>query len=191
MPDLPGTTRAQTIFLRACSSDPFGLSGREWPTPTTFRRWMRRPGFRRAIQAVRDSLRMQCDLQLAAASAAAMQAITRTLIDNEGTVVSDEQIKQAKESMQYLTTLLRLAHLRQRFAVDPAPPPRAIKLPPEVSKTVDELRKVAKSFAHPSLTVAEARRIFQSFEDAQRAVAGDKEIDRNLAEDSERPDRFD
>ena len=156
MPDIPGTTREQTIFLRACSKDPFGLSGKDWPSPATFRRWMRRPGFRIAIKAMRDALRMQADLQLAAAAAAATRGLSRALIDEDGRVADEEKLAAAKEQINLLSGLLRMAHLRQRFAVDPKEK-RRISLSPDVQQTVDRLREVTEQMAHNNMTVGEAR----------------------------------
>src|SRR6185436_1553315 len=79
MPDLSGTSRAQTIFLRAFRSNPFGPPPDQWPSPAVLRRWLRRPAFRAAMYTVRAALAWQSDHQLAAASAHAASALAANL----------------------------------------------------------------------------------------------------------------
>ncbi len=55
MADIEGTTRAQTKFLRACAKSPCGIPADQIPDAAALRRWMRRPGFRRALPRVRGS----------------------------------------------------------------------------------------------------------------------------------------
>ena len=114
MSDLPGTTRAQTIFLRACSKDPIGLCGKSMPSATTFRRWMRRPRFRRAVKEIRDALRFQADLHLSAAAAAAARTLTGPVADDGA---DEEQQQRQREHLRDLLSLLKLVHARERFSV--------------------------------------------------------------------------
>ncbi|MGH7215132.1 MAG: hypothetical protein ACREIT_10255, partial [Tepidisphaeraceae bacterium] len=75
MADLPGVTRAQTKFLRAFRNHPNGPGASEWPSPWTFRRWMRREGFRAAMASLRETLRLQSDLHLTTAAATAARTL--------------------------------------------------------------------------------------------------------------------
>src|SRR4051794_11489520 len=72
-----GTTRAQTKFLRAFRTHPFGPPPDAWPSPAILRRWLRRPGFHRAFLDLRTAIRMQADFQLAAASAQAAHQLAQ------------------------------------------------------------------------------------------------------------------
>src|SRR5207247_631093 len=69
MPDMKGTTRAQTIFLRAFRNNPKGPPPQVWPSPMVLRRWLKRPGFCDAMEKVLRALRYQADFQLTAAAA--------------------------------------------------------------------------------------------------------------------------
>lgn len=115
MPDITGTTRAQTLFLRSFRTSPAGPSSADWPSPAILRKWLRKPAFRAALASIRDTLQFQSDFQLANA---ATTAAGKLLADDAGLTTHD------------LRQLLRLAHLRQRFAdthdpngptADPAP----------------------------------------------------------------------
>jgi hypothetical protein len=141
MADIPGTTRAQTNFLRACTKDPWGLTPSDWPNAITFRRWMRRATFRKAIKGVRNALRFQADLHLAAASAAAAQALNQSLVSG----VDIQKLATQREQIQYLTTLLRLSHVRERFSRDyeaPEPETHLIRAStPERRRLIQYLRE--------------------------------------------------
>jgi hypothetical protein len=161
MPRFNGTTDRQSNFLRACAKDPTGLTPKDWPSATVFRKWMRRQGFRLAIRGIRDSLRYQADLHIASASAAAAKLLSAAV--NDGTVISDEQVQRlrgAREQIQSLTTLLRLAHLRHRFSADPAEHAQ-LRLPPEVRRAVDEMTMIVASRAHPDLTIGQAKELLE------------------------------
>lgn len=121
MADIPGTTRAQTTFLRACTKDPLGLAGKGWPNAATFRRWMRRPTFRKAVKGIRDALRFQADLHLTAASAVAAQALSEAVTSPQP---DDARLARQREQVRELITLLKLVHARERFCVprEPAEP---------------------------------------------------------------------
>ncbi len=64
MSDLPSTTRAQTLFLRAFHNHPDGPPPHDWPTPSVLRRWLKRPGFRRALATLHRALKVQHRLKL-------------------------------------------------------------------------------------------------------------------------------
>src|SRR5947207_6210478 len=128
-------TRAQRLFLRSCVKDPFGMSHQDWPSAATFRRWMRKPGFRVAVQGVRDALRFQADLHLAAAAAAAAKSMASVMTGDQP-LSGRENLKDAKDQVQALMQLLRLAHLRQRFSMDVPVPAGGVTL------TKDERTKI-------------------------------------------------
>ena len=110
MPDIPNTTRAQTIFLRAFRTNPGGPPPSLWPTPAILRKWLRRPGFLRALNSILDTLRFQSDFHLAnAATHASAQLLAPP---NE----SPDNPPPDLASFKPLESILRLAHLRQRFA---------------------------------------------------------------------------
>ncbi|HEX8521492.1 MAG TPA: hypothetical protein VF669_04490 [Tepidisphaeraceae bacterium] len=108
MPRITGTTNAQTKFLRSFKSSPFGPPPSAWPSPSILRRWLRKPAFRDALDAITTTLRYQSDFHLAAATA---QALNKLL-------AQDAHVKP-----QDCCALLRLSHLRERFAPKPPPPP--------------------------------------------------------------------
>jgi hypothetical protein len=138
MPDLKGTTRAQTLFLRGFRKDPAGPPPHEWPSPIVLRRWLRKGGFAGAMTSLLQALRWQADFHLTAAAASAGQLLHQCVHagDTNG----------ARKQIEALITLLRLAHIRHRFA-EPLPDP-----PPP---TNNDLIKVLRT-AHPNIKVSEA-----------------------------------
>jgi hypothetical protein len=108
MPRIPGTTNAQTLFLRAFRHHPAGPPPEAWPSPAILRRWLQRPAFLEALDAIRAGLRLRTDLHLTAAAVrAAQQLQTPPAPDSpQGTV-------EYRRSL----SLLRLAHLRETFSV--------------------------------------------------------------------------
>ena len=104
MPDIQGTTRAQTLFLRAFRKSPTGPPADQWPSIADLRRWLRKPGFRAALRSLQETLHFHADFHLAMRAAHAAQ--------NLGT-------QDSGLSIQDLTHLLRLSHLRQRFPTQP------------------------------------------------------------------------
>jgi hypothetical protein len=105
MPDIAGTTRAQTLFLRSFRTSPTGPAPADWPSPAILRKWLRKPAFRRTLATIRQTLQFQSDFQLASATTTA----ARKLLTDDANLTNHD-----------LGRLLRLAHLRQRFA-DPDP----------------------------------------------------------------------
>jgi len=107
MPDIPGTSRAQTNFLRAFVKNPAGPSPESWPSPAILRRWLRKPRFRSALNSVQLSIRFQTDFHIASAATSAARNLDHP--DNPA-------------SAKQLENILRIAHLRQRFnATAPEP----------------------------------------------------------------------
>jgi hypothetical protein len=107
MTTIPGTTKTQTIFLRAFRNSPSGPDPADWPSPAILRRWLRRPGFRAALNSLREAFRFQADFQLAASANQALKNLPA---------------QQAPLNIADINRLLRISHLRQRFSADqPAP----------------------------------------------------------------------
>jgi hypothetical protein len=113
MPRINGTTNAQSKFLRAFRTHPFGPPPEDWPSPAILRRWLRRPGFHRAFLDLRTAIRMQADFHLAATSATAAHRLAQRATASQDSGLSTQDYLHA----------LRLAHLRQRFPTDPPLPP--------------------------------------------------------------------
>src|SRR5437870_700096 len=101
MPDIPGTSRAQTIFLRAFAKNPAGPPPQDWPSPSILRRWLRRPRFRAALRSIEETLKFRSDFPLTSTATAAFQSI------DSGNPSHDQ--------LRDLYSFLRLSHLRQRF----------------------------------------------------------------------------
>jgi hypothetical protein len=102
MPRIPGTTNAQTTFLRAFRKNPLGPPPDQWPSAARLRCWLRRSGFRRALQSLEQTLRVRADFLLTTAATRAADHLT----NNTATVADDP-----KRHLE----LLRLLHVRQRF----------------------------------------------------------------------------
>ena len=138
MTTLKGTTRAQTFFLRSIKTSASGTLEAKWPSPVILRRWLRKPGFLSAMRSVRAALWYQADFQLLAAAAAAAQELQSTVAGGN----FEEQARQ----LAALGNLIKLAHLRQRFASASDPQP--------MHRTA-EIMSFLRS-AHPSVTVQQA-----------------------------------
>lgn len=123
MPNVTGTTRAQTLFLRQLAQNPTGLPSDTMPHPHLLRRWLRRPAFRQALEELRDTLRFQADLQLASAAANAARLL-QTLTEPASSPDLDPGHASAlRAQLHALSQLLKLSHLRQRFAPEQTPQP--------------------------------------------------------------------
>src|SRR3954468_6224407 len=107
MPRIPGTTNAQTTFLRAFRTNPAGPPPEDWPAPAVLRRWLRRPAFQDALVTLREVLRFRTEFHLTAAAAAqAAQRLQSPASQDAGPTTQD---------YRRLLDLLRLTHVRQRF----------------------------------------------------------------------------
>jgi len=138
---LKGTTKAQTIFLRAFAKNPYGPPPDQWPSPVVLRRWLKRPGFCGAMNSILRALRYQADFHLTAAAASGAHMLHGT--------VHGGKVDEVRKQIESLTHLLRMAHIRHRFADPlPDPEPRGIDL-------IGFLRT-----AHPSITVEDALACF-------------------------------
>ncbi len=116
MSNIKGTTKAQTLFLRSFRSNPHGPGVEHWPSPAILRRWLRRPGFVQAMQSVREAMQYQADFQLLAAASSAAHVLHTT-------VVTGEPDDSGAARLKAMSGLMKLAHVRQRFAAEGPPPP--------------------------------------------------------------------
>src|SRR5947207_9237771 len=107
MSNINGTTRHQTLFLRAFRNHDSGPPPDLWPSPSILRKWLRKPGFLTALRSVQEALRFQTDFHLTNAAKEAAKRLSAQ--DSELTT-------------QDLNRLLRHAHLRQRFPAADAEP---------------------------------------------------------------------
>jgi hypothetical protein len=139
MPDMKNTTRAQTLFLRAFRQDPAGPPANEWPSPVVLRRWLKRPGFCGAMNSILRAMRYKADFHLTAAAASGANLL-------HGAVLGGDP-SEARKHIESLIHLLRMNHIRQRFA-EPLP-----QAPPTDRDLIEVLRT-----AHPSITVEDALR---------------------------------
>jgi hypothetical protein len=98
MPRIPGTTNAQSAFLRAFRDKT--RAAIDWPAPAVVRRWLRRPAFVAALDSLRAACQYEVDFNLATAATCASQLLA---------------IDPAADDVKRLAELLRLAHLRHRF----------------------------------------------------------------------------
>lgn len=132
MPRIHDTTNRQSAFLRALSRNPTGLPKDQWPSPTVLRRWLRKPGFRAALETLRATLAAQTDLQLAYAASRTAAAL------NEPAPSAADDPKQSSLALRrsrLALDLLKFAHLRATFA-PPAPPP-AVKTAEHALKIIE------------------------------------------------------
>ena len=145
MPNFQGTSRAQSNFLRAFRTDPFGPPVEKWPSPAILRRWLRRPGFVQAMRSIRDAMRYQADFQLLAAAASASHAM------HSSVSTSDRALETAQ--LNAMSSLMKLAHLRQRFAPEePAPPVRSTPASAGGDKPCDVLEELV-CVGNPKATI--------------------------------------
>jgi hypothetical protein len=114
MPNVTGTTRAQTNFLRAYAKNSDGPPADLWPSPAVFRKWLRRPRFARALESILAAVRYQTDLHLAHAACNTAKHIAHAAASPPATK------DQPPGSKDLAPLLLRLHHLRQRFPAHPA-----------------------------------------------------------------------
>ena len=148
MSDIPGTTRAQTKFLRAMSKNPSGPPPELWPSPSALRRWLRRPGFLKALQSVREALFFQADIHLAYTANSAFQALKHALAN----LPSDPDLRKLQNATIHAASrLARISHLRQQ---NPADPP--------VNHSADNPFAYFRSL-HPMVPVGQAVLMYDQF----------------------------
>ena len=124
MSDHPIATRAQKLFLRAFRDHPAGPPPSDWPAPAVLRRWLEDNTFRQTLTSLRDTLRFQTDFYIATAAASASRTLQTAVApltappaaEADGPVHASPTSADLDRQLRSLTSLLRLAHLRQRFA---------------------------------------------------------------------------
>jgi hypothetical protein len=139
MPDIAGTTRAQSIFLRALRENP-SLPPEQWPTPFLFRKWLRRPAFRRALSSLRDANRFRSAYHLSRSAADASTILHAYLRNADGYELSAEQVS-------FLSNLLRLSQSAERL--DPSPKPKSSNPLIAESSTLQSLTATHPNLARP------------------------------------------
>jgi hypothetical protein len=115
MPRITGTTDTQTKFLRSFRTSPFGPGVEDWPSAAILRRWLRKPAFVAALRSLQTAMRCQADFQLLSAAAAGAHVLHTSITAGN----SDDSHKQIKA----MSGLLKLAHLREKFASQSLPKP--------------------------------------------------------------------
>ena len=125
MPRIRDTTDRQSFFLRSFRTSPTGPAPKDWPSPAILRRWLRRPGFRRALDTVLAALRFQADFHLQTAATHAANKIATA------STTQDSALR--TQDLKPLADLMRLSHIRQRFS-NPRPLPRPTRLTPTKTK---------------------------------------------------------
>jgi hypothetical protein len=137
MPDIKGTNRAQTIFLRSFRKSLTGPAPEDWPSITLLRRWLRKPAFKTALDSLCETLRFHAEFYLTIGASRAAQTL--------GTA---QQAALNSDDVKTLSELLRHAHLRQRFPTDAKlASPATFKLRDEIkyleesAKTLREVRQ--------------------------------------------------
>ena len=128
MPDIKGTNRAQTLFLRSFRRSPTGPAPEDWPSITLLRRWLRKPAFKAALDSIREALRFHAEFYLTIGASRAAQTL--------GTA---QQAALNSDDVKTLSELLRHAHLRQRF------PTEAKLASPATFKLRDEIKHLEES----------------------------------------------
>jgi hypothetical protein len=138
MADIPGTSRAQTSFLRAFRNNPSGPPSQSWPSPSILRRWLRRPRFRAALNSIRSAIQLQSDFHISSAATTAARNL-----DNPQNPPTPKQLE----------TILRLSHLRQRFTAQSfdheasetpkTPRDHMLSIPPSQRLTKEEFHDLA------------------------------------------------
>ena len=168
MPNMPGTTRRQTIFLRSFLKNPAGPSPADWPSAPILRRWLRRPAFLRALNTIRQTLHFQSDLLLAFASTSAALALNQPpLPDSPNSKTENQKSK---------IDLLKLSHLRQRFPGSLPQFPTRPTPDPTLDQTFEAFRQVLQ-LVHPEANARQALEFIEQrirdadepFDDSQEA----------------------
>jgi len=109
MPRIPGTTNAQSKFLRAFYHHPAGPTKKSWPSPSILRCWLTTPSFRAALAQVQDNCLHRARVQLSFSTFKAAHIIAQSFND------PSPSIEAQKSKLKNALSLLQLDHGRQRF----------------------------------------------------------------------------
>lgn len=114
---VPQFTVAQKFFLRKLRQHSNGLPLQDWPRPTTWRRWMRKPKFVRAMQDLRAAFDAQRQLVL---SASAMEAaihiqavLTGGNVEHSGYGITPHEIGLYDKELHRLTNIIWLERMHR------------------------------------------------------------------------------
>ena len=141
MPRTKLISDSQKLFLRAWIQNPDGPPAHQWPSPAVLAKWLLSHRFRATLNAIRDTHRYRSDLHLANASSSASQ--TLDALARSGALLDPDPVKDHKSKIANAITILRLSHLRQRFApLDPPPPVSKAKL--ALQQTIHNLKDALK-----------------------------------------------
>ena len=101
--------RHQKQFLRELRDTVGGLPAERWPRIVTLRRWMRRPRFRMAINAIREAMYVEMELMMTSSAASAAKVLQGIL---NGQFLVDPAMSNLK--VQTLVAVVRANDNRQR-----------------------------------------------------------------------------
>jgi hypothetical protein len=106
----------QFFFLRKLREHPHNLPLKYWPRSTTWRRWLRQPGFVRAMQSIIDSCESQTQVLMAGAAQQAAVLIQATLtggnIPLSGSGMNPAELKYYDQALKRLMGVLWLQMAR-------------------------------------------------------------------------------
>ena len=106
MPRIKDTNNRQTAFLRAFLDDPSGPPRDQWPTPARLRLWLRRPGFRRAYNALVRATQRQAEFLVHIGSLHAARDINTTFTPDHPHEIS---VAQRIRNTEVIKIALRIA----------------------------------------------------------------------------------
>lgn len=119
MSDAKYLNRHQSEFLRKLRNHPHGLPIEDWPRASTWRRWLKRETFRRAMRSLRVAFQTQGDLMLSGSAARAalmMQALLSGGEEESGSGMRIATLSMHHEKLMSLSRVLRedLMHRAER-----------------------------------------------------------------------------
>ena len=106
--------RHEYAFLREVRNHPHGLPIDHWPATATLKRWLKRKHFRRALQGIIDTFRLEAELMSAGASARAAQMMQEMLSGFEQQGITYEALTAHHEQLLTLSRIVRMDFIRQR-----------------------------------------------------------------------------
>lgn len=156
MPSIPGTNNAQSKFLRSIKLDPHGLPAADWPSAAVMRRWLRKPGFQRALESICQTLQVMAKLRMHATAERASQWLHQSVVDG-----IDNDTRPTWHGFMQL------------FRLNSKPVPTATLFPiPEKSADQPD----TSNFVHPDVPPEEAKRLLTAL------INEGKEADRETNE---------
>ena len=108
MPRIPGTTDAQSSFLRAFRKTPSGPPPEDWPSHIILARWLKQPRFLEAWNALHEVLQFEAQLRIDVAESHAAGVLAQ-----KTAVPPTDPLE--RQDLDRAVQLLRTAHLRDRF----------------------------------------------------------------------------